>query len=309
MYGPVWPFRSTIGPKERYSGFQVTGWSNLVFRSFRSKVGGLAIILPSLGIQYPPPPSPPRFLPTGTRIVFTKRRPQRCLLFYKGRTENVLLSFRLFLVFQQLFKLNWDSSLQSLLQLKTPIGTPTSLTSFPIKAKAPKPIPCQQRFLSGMASGICEVLHVACQSSRSWFVYANQLRHWQVNTKIHARVPKEKPLLVGYEANLAPRAEVTLKQCSGGYREGARGAPSPPYFSTKMRPEGPTKIFFGDRPPPAYLRVWMTAPPPPPPHLKVWISHCNKYSCVKWSLIMENDKTVSPKKSWPWQTPNHSLKE
>ena len=78
--------------------------------------------------------------------------------------QNVLLSFRRFLVFQQLFKLNWDSSLQSLLQLKTPIGTPTSLTSFPIKAKAPKPIPCQQRFLSGMASSICEVVHVACQS-------------------------------------------------------------------------------------------------------------------------------------------------
>ena len=136
------------------------------------------------------------------RIVFTKRRTQRCLLF-KGRTENVLLSFRRFLVFQQLFKLNWDSSLQSLLQLKTLIGTPTSLTSFLIKAKAPKPIPCQQRFLSGMASSICEVFHVACQS-RSWFVYANQLRHWQVNVKNHARVPREKPLLAWYEANLAP---------------------------------------------------------------------------------------------------------
>ena len=78
--------------------------------------------------------------------------------------RNVLLSFRHFLVFQQLFKLNWDSSLQSLLKLKIPIRTPTSLTFFPIKAKAPKPIPCQQRFLSGMASSIFEVLHVACQS-------------------------------------------------------------------------------------------------------------------------------------------------
>ena len=47
--------------------------------------------------------------------------------------QNVLLSFHRFLVFQHLFKINWDSSLQSLLrQLKTPIGTPTSLTSFPI---------------------------------------------------------------------------------------------------------------------------------------------------------------------------------
>ena len=49
----------------------------------------LAIILPSLEIQYspPPPPSPPGFLLTGTRIVFTKRRTQRYRLF-KGWTER-----------------------------------------------------------------------------------------------------------------------------------------------------------------------------------------------------------------------------
>ena len=67
----------------------------------------------------------------------------------------------------------------------------------------------------------------------------------------------------------------------GGYRGGARGTrppppPTTPYFSTKMRPEGPKKIFLetgssllsqglDDRPP---------APPlPPPPYLKVWIRH------------------------------------
>ena len=106
---------------------------------------------------------PPGFLLTGTRIVFTKRRIQRYRLF-KERAERFTV-FPPFLVFQQLFKLNWDSSLHSLLKLKTPIGTPTSFkTSFPIKAKAPKPIPCQQRFLSRMASSICEVVHVACQS-------------------------------------------------------------------------------------------------------------------------------------------------
>ena len=41
-------------------------------------------------------------------------------------------------------------------------------------------------------------------------------------------------------------------------------APPPPHliFRTKWGPKGP-KIFFWDRAPPPYLRVWMTAPPPP----------------------------------------------
>ena len=38
---------------------------------------------------------------------------------------------------------------------------------------------------------------------------------------------------------------------------GGRGAPL--YFWIKMSPKGP-KTFFGDRPPPLYLRIWMTAP-------------------------------------------------
>ena len=66
----------------------------------------------------------------------------------------------------------------------------------------------------------------------------------------------------------------------GGSRGGPRGAqPPPPYFETKLRPEG-LKTFLGDRPP-TYLRIWMTATPPPPhthtpppnPCLKVWIRH------------------------------------
>ena len=46
--------------------------------------------------------------------------------------------------------------------------------------------------------------------------------------------------------------------------EGPGGAARPYffYFKTKLRPEGPEKIFFGDRPRPPYLRVWMTSPPP-----------------------------------------------
>ena len=43
-----------------------------------------------------------------------------------------------------------------------------------------------------------------------------------------------------------------------------RGLGTPPYFYSKLRPEGPNKIFFGDWTPILYLIVWMTAPPPPP---------------------------------------------
>ena len=42
------------------------------------------------------------------------------------------------------------------------------------------------------------------------------------------------------------------------------GGPTPPYFYTKMKPEGPKKFFLSPPPPPSYLRVWMTAPPPTP---------------------------------------------
>ena len=55
--------------------------------------------------------------------------------------------------------------------------------------------------------------------------------------------------------------------------EGLGGPGSHPYFSTKMRPEVPKKIFFRDRAP-LFLRVWMTGTPPPPLYLKVWIRHC-----------------------------------
>ena len=44
-------------------------------------------------------------------------------------------------------------------------------------------------------------------------------------------------------------------QCNGGSL----------YFLTKLKPEGPKKLFL--RPPPPYLRVWMTAP-----HLLIWWS-------------------------------------
>ena len=49
-------------------------------------------------------------------------------------------------------------------------------------------------------------------------------------------------------------------QYSNRSREGAPGAWAPPYFSTKMRPEGVKKNFFGDRPPPS-SQAWDDHPP------------------------------------------------
>ena len=48
------------------------------------------------------------------------------------------------------------------------------------------------------------------------------------------------------------------------------GGPGPPLFLNQTEAQGAEKIFFGDCPPPPYLRVWMTAPS----YLNVWIRHC-----------------------------------
>ena len=53
---------------------------------------------------------------------------------------------------------------------------------------------------------------------------------------------------------------------------------SPPlifFYQTEAR--RPEKIFFGDSPPPLYLRVWMTIPHTP--YLKVWIQHWIQLMC------------------------------
>ena len=49
----------------------------------------------------------------------------------------------------------------------------------------------------------------------------------------------------------------------GGSRGGTLGPPSPPYFSTKMRPEVPKKGFWRPGPPP--LSQGLDDRPPPPP--------------------------------------------
>ena len=54
---------------------------------------------------------------------------------------------------------------------------------------------------------------------------------------------------------------IVIVICSGGSRGGGLGA-RPTYFKSKLRPEGPNKIFWRP-PPPPFLRVWMTGPPPP----------------------------------------------
>ena len=55
------------------------------------------------------------------------------------------------------------------------------------------------------------------------------------------------------------------------YHIQGRGLPPPPYFWTKLRPEG-TKKNFLRLPLPTYLRVWITGPPP---YLKVRMN-CQK---------------------------------
>ena len=47
--------------------------------------------------------------------------------------------------------------------------------------------------------------------------------------------------------------------------EGLSGGPGPPYFYTKLRLEGPKKLFFGDRP--LHLSQDLDDRPPPPPRL------------------------------------------
>ena len=48
------------------------------------------------------------------------------------------------------------------------------------------------------------------------------------------------------------------------------GYPDPPYFWTKLTPEGPKKNFIKTGTPP-FSRMLMTGLPP---YLKVWIRHC-----------------------------------
>ena len=51
--------------------------------------------------------------------------------------------------------------------------------------------------------------------------------------------------------------------------------PGPLLFLDLNEARKAEKKFFLRLPPPAYLRVLITAPPPPTPYLKVWIRHCS----------------------------------
>ena len=59
------------------------------------------------------------------------------------------------------------------------------------------------------------------------------------------------------------------------------GGPAPPYFSTKMRPEGPNKIFWGTGPPPLSEGL-DDRPPHPPSYLKIWIRHWKSWPKIKF---------------------------
>ena len=67
-----------------------------------------------------------------------------------------------------------------------------------------------------------------------------------------------------------------------------------PYFWAKLRPEESKKNFW--RPPPPYLRVWMTAPPFP--YLKVWIRLCSCHLYILLTTLKglqsSRHQTISP---------------
>ena len=76
---------------------------------------------------------------------------------------------------------------------------------------------------------------------------------------------------------------------------GSGGPTPPPSFSTKIRPEGPKKIFLASAPPPPYFRLWLTAAPPPPlttPYLKVWIRYCNGKHRMRLGKAQWKSKSV-----------------
>ena len=66
---------------------------------------------------------------------------------------------------------------------------------------------------------------------------------------------------------------------SGGSRGARPRPPPPPYFLTKLRPQGPKFFFWRPAPSPLlYLRVRKTGPLP---YLKVWCgftAHCTTYA-------------------------------
>ena len=68
------------------------------------------------------------------------------------------------------------------------------------------------------------------------------------------------------------------------------GGPGPPYFSTKMRPEGPKKIFLETGPPLSQGVDDQSLPP----YLKVWSRHCfellyGKCTILKIQIISKPD--------------------
>ena len=88
-----------------------------------------------------------------------------------------------------------------------------------------------------------------------------------------------------------------LKLYYSGRVPGAR----PPLFFDQNEVRRAEKSFFGDRPPPTYIRVWMTAPhpPPPPPFPLIWRSGFATDSCIYFS--------VNPRRKQSWTSPK-SLK-
>lgn len=114
---------------------------------------------------------------------------------------------------------------------------------------------------------ISVTLHFKICSSTASLSYRN-------HTKITFLMCEQNPYLVW----ISCQCKRYLVLCSGGSRGPA--PPPHPYFWTKLRLEGPKKIFFKTALPPPYLRLWMTALPP---YLKVWICLCSVHAALRRS--------------------------
>ena len=94
----------------------------------------------------------------------------------------------------------------------------------------------------------------------------------------------------------------------------------PPYFWTKLRPEGPSKIFFKTAPSPLSQGLNDRLPPAPPSYLKVWTLDgaakkrayplsCETTSKIEMStqdgIIFQGPKSISPRPKDKEKPNNH----
>lgn len=85
------------------------------------------------------------------------------------------------------------------------------------------------------------------------FTPPKEIRSHQFHVSYHMKTGPSRQLALHPSVPNEMRFQVcdtSYCHTSGGSTGGAREPRPPPYFSTKLRTEGPKKIIFGDRPPP-----------------------------------------------------------